>query len=139
MPARTRKRIAQGIVEMPSAEEGRTASLKMVVPQPEVPDLLKTYSLDFLECRVDRHRWSRKAFWSPIAANVSERIRQCEVCGTKVVQTINTRTWSRMGQVKYRYAPGYRQPRSGLTMSDYRVRHLSVDFSAAEKAGRIDV
>lgn len=105
---------------------------KLAVAAP--PDPLENYPAEFAECRVDRHRWARRAIWSPVAANISERIRQCETCGTKVVQTINTRTWSRMGPTKYRYAPGYTMQGKGLVLADYRERHFHADFERSGKA-----
>lgn len=136
MPARKRQVVGKGsgnIVELPVTDG--SAARKIVV-EPEDP--LAGYSPDFLQCRVDRHRWGRKAVWALVAANVSERIRQCEVCGTKVVQTINTRTWSRVGPTRYQYAPGYTKRGAGLTAQDFREAHFRGDFERAEKDGRIN-
>lgn len=134
--ATKRRTVGKGsgnILELPAVEG--TAVRKLT----EAPaDPLANYSPDFLQCRVDRHRWSRKAVWDLVAANISERIRQCEVCGTKVVQTINTRTWSRMSPVRYRYAPGYTKRGAGLTQGDYREAHFRGDFERAQKDKRVN-
>lgn len=112
--------------------------MKLTVAVSPEPDPLADYPAEFAACRVDRHRWARRARWVQVAANVSERIRQCEGCGTMVVQTVNTRTWSRMGPARYRYAPGYAMRGKGLVLEDYRARHLAADFGWAERTGRVD-
>ena len=118
------------IVELPATDGANAKAVEVVDP-------LAGYSPDFLQCRVDRHRWGRKAVWSLVAANLSERIRQCEVCGTKVVQVVNTRTWARMGPTRYRYAPGYTRRGQGLVLADFREAHFRGDYARAEKDGRI--
>ena len=97
---------------------------------------LDGYNPDFLACRTDRHQWG-KAFWVPVGTNVSERIRQCAVCGTRVVWVIDTKRWTRIEHATYRYAPGFLRPRSGLVKADFVAAHLENDFAAAKGEGRV--
>jgi hypothetical protein len=86
---------------------------------------------------VDRHRWSRETVWRLIAANESERIRQCETCGTRLGQQVDMRTWQRVGAPHYHYAPGYSKRKAGLITDDYRTAHYAGDFARAQRDGRV--
>lgn len=106
-------------------------------PQTEGQALLEAYPSEFLTCRSDRHDWERQAHWQTVAINVAERYTVCRTCGTERVQTVNTRGWYQIGGLKYRYAPGYRTPRSGLTLGDFRTRFFQADFTQATKSKRV--
>lgn len=115
----------------------KPASVQTETSAPEA-DLLAAYPIEFLECRVDRHRWG-KVIWSLVAANVSERAQMCERCGMRRVQQVNTKTWGRVGSMRYQEPPqGYYTRHSGLILDDFRRRLFEGDFTRAAKEGRVN-
>ena len=104
---------------------------------PEADSPLNGYPADYLACRTDRHQWG-PAFWHAAGPNVSERIRECRVCASRVVWVIDRKRWARVGHATYRYAPGFLKPRSGLVRGDYVSAHLRNDFAAAQAEKRVD-
>lgn len=101
-------------------------------------DILANYSTTFLICRSDRHNWSRQAHWFVADQHYAERHIICKDCSTRRVETINTRTYERIGSARYRYPKGYLTPRSGLTLTDFRTRRVRDDFEKATKENRLE-
>lgn len=106
------------------------------LPEPDPEQVLADYNPEFLPCRTDRHRWSRKAVYAPAARDHAERQKMCEDCMTQRFEIINTRTFERVGPVRYRYVKGYLTPRSGLVLDDFRSRLLRNEFEEASKSVR---
>ena len=92
---------------------------------------LHDYPAEFAGCRVDRHAMGT-AVWHAIGRNLSERVRQCGVCGLRITETIDVRRWERVEKRRYNYAPGFLRPRSGATREDYVHLHLANDFARAQ-------
>jgi hypothetical protein len=104
------------------------------------PDIvLATYPKDYLQCRSDRHRWSRNTEWdsSKFGPKVLERTRPCHDCGSIKVEWIDTATYTYFKKPYIRYAPGYRTAGSGLVQNDFRQLHLENDLNAAMKKGKV--
>ena len=107
--------------------------------QERTPDeILASYSKVRLQCRVDRHRWGRKAFYEQMTPSFARRYQTCQDCGTQRWVEINIKTSVRTGRTGYLYASGYRTPGSGLTLNDFSERLYSEDYAAAVKDGRVE-
>ena len=105
-------------------------------------EVLANYKFTHLQCRVDRHPWSRKAWyrtdykdWAP---GLSRRYVTCPACGMQRWQEIHVPTSRRTG--KYGYVPpqGYYTPGTGLRLIDFQDRFYGEDFARAAEAGRVD-
>lgn len=104
----------------------------------EEPDPLAEYPSEYLACRADRHQWQRRHAWNLVAGSMAERETICADCGTVKVQVVNTRSWTQVGPIRYRYAPGYTMRKSGLVLADFRGRNFRVDFERARTDKRIE-
>lgn len=115
-----------------------TKALKAAKVQAETTDPLASYPPEYLTCRADRHQWARKPAWTMVVGGMAERETICADCGTTKVQIVNTRSWSQIGPVRYRYAPGYTMRKSGLVLADFRERNFRRDFENAGRERRIE-
>jgi len=100
--------------------------------------VLAKYSLTKLQCRVDRHRWGRKAFYQQQRTpGFSRRYQTCQDCGSQRWKEINIRTFEYTGRYGYIYAQGYQTPGTGLRLVDFAERLYEEDYTSAVNSGRI--
>ena len=64
--------------------------------------ILAGYRKSHLQCRVDRHRWERKAYYSQDypdwVPGYSRRYQTCQGCGMQRWKEINIRTYEYTGR-----------------------------------------
>jgi hypothetical protein len=104
-------------------------------------EVLGKYKFTHLQCRVDRHRWSRKAFYNDEARDFvpgfTRRWQTCQDCGMQRWKEIDIKSFEYTGRYGYLEPKGYYTPGTGLTLADFSERLLREDYAAAEKSGRV--
>jgi hypothetical protein len=102
------------------------------------PDqVLANYKWAFLQCRVDRHLWSRDPQFEMVDPATIERSQICKACSTIRYVWIDRYTTERLTNYRYRHAKGYLTSKTGLQLSDFRERLDRESIEKAFKAGKV--
>jgi hypothetical protein len=100
-------------------------------------EILSNYKWAFLQCRVDRHLWSRDPQFELIDPATIERSQICKACGTIRYVWIDRDTAERLTAYRYKHAKGYLTSKTGLMLSDFRERLDRESIEKALKAGKV--
>jgi len=99
--------------------------------------VLANYKWAFLQCRVDRHLWSRDPQFELIDPNTIERSQICKACSTIRYVWIDRDTAERVTAYRYKHAKGYLTSKTGLRLNDFRERLDRESITKALKAGKL--
>lgn len=82
------------------------------------------YGQPFLHCRTFGHTW-RLGPAENAGASFYRFILHCEECGTRRIDTVNSRTGALGGSRRYEYPDGYQSQRGeGLARTVYRIEFI---------------
>ncbi len=112
----------------------------MTMQERDPDEVLASYKYSQLQCRVDRHQWSRKTFYNDdnrdFVPGFTRRYQTCQGCGMQRWKEINVRTFEYTG--RYGYVPP-KEPAELLdpaTVADAKVHDHALDGDPDEVPAR---
>ena len=109
----------------------------MTTPELDPEEVLANYKWAYLQCRVDRHLWSRDPQFELIDPNTIERSQICKACSTIRYVWIDRYAAERLTAYRYKHAKGYLTSKTGLRLDDFRERLDRESIAKALKAGKV--
>ncbi len=109
----------------------------MTMQERDPDEVLAGYKWAYLQCRVDRHLWSRDPQFELIDPATIERSQACKACMTIRYVWIDRDTAQRVTAYRYKHAKGYLTSKTGLKLDDFRERLDRESIEKAVKAGRL--
>jgi hypothetical protein len=106
-------------------------------PEIDAEKVLADYKWTYLQCRVDRHLWSRDPQFELIDPRTIERSQICKSCSMTRYTWIDRYTFERVINYRYRPPKGYRTTGAGLGLADFRERLDQESITKALKAGKV--
>ena len=111
----------------------------MTMQERDPDEVLASYKWAYLQCRVDRHLWSRDPQFELIDPGTIERSQICKACSTIRYVWIDRDTAQRVTAYRYKHAKGYLTSKTGLKLDDFRERLDRESIEKAVKAGKLYV
>lgn len=109
----------------------------MSVQDQDPERVLANYKWTYLQCRVDRHLWTRDPAFDLIDPNTIERSQICKACSTIRYVWVDRYSFERVTNYRYRHAKGYLTGGTDLKLDDFRKRLDEESITKALSLGKV--